>query len=558
MTAPRMPWLALLIIHLAGLIALSAWVFDQTRPVAMHDLHLGEGEKLKCVSYAPYHLPGQTPFNEGLHIPRAQIAADLSALAKITECVRLYSIDQGLDQVPQVAREAGLTVLLGAWIGRDKARNAVELERAIAIANANADVVKALIVGNEVLLRQERTEDEMRALIEYAKARTQVPVTYADVWEFWTRHDSLARAVDFVTVHILPFWEDEPVDIEHALRHVTDIRAKVAAHFNGKRILIGETGWPSAGRQREESKPSRVNQARYVREFIHQAHSNGWDYNLIEAIDQPWKRRLEGTVGGYWGMLDAATLQAKFPLAGPVAERQTAWPPFIGAALGAALCLLLGFMNAQGATSLGNNRLRMAALATVGAFGGLVAILHAEHARLAYRDLLEWIVLGGIALLGATLPPLLACWRGNPLPNAASAWHGWRHGHNKLNTDTAFALSRGLLLFAAAVAALLLFADPRYRDFPSLLYLTPAALFCAFGWSRAGGAIEMAGRAERLCAATIALAVVGRWATEPANPQAIGWLLTGLALALPVLVPRLPAGRTNTSNDNSAPTAAGS
>ncbi len=546
MTAPRTPWLALLIIHLAGLIALSAWVFNQARPVEMHNLHLAEGEKLKCVSYAPYHLPGQTPFNEGLRIPRAQIAADLSALARITECVRLYSVDQGLDQVPAVAREAGLKVLLGAWIGADTKKNALELDHAIAIANANTDVVKALIVGNEVLLRRERTEDEMRVLIEYAKTKAQVPVTYADVWEFWMRHDSLARTVDFVTVHILPFWEDEPVDIEHALQHVADIRAKVATHFDGKRILIGETGWPSAGRQREESQPSLINQARYVREFIHRAHDDGWDYNLIEAIDQPWKRRLEGTVGGYWGMLDAATLQAKFPLAGPVAERPNVWPPFTGAALGAVLCLLLGVMNAQNAKG---NTLRLAALGTAGAFGGLVAVLHAEHARLAYRDLLEWAVLGGIALLGATLPLLLACWRGGTLPNAASAWRNWRHGHRRLDTDTAFALSRGLLLFAAAVAALLLFADPRYRDFPSLLYLTPAILFCALG-----RAIERAGRAERICAATIALAVIGRWATEPANPQAIGWLLTGLALALPALAP----GRTSTSSDSSAPTAAGS
>lgn len=99
-----------------------------------------------------------------------------------------------------------MKVLLGAWIGYEKPLNARELERAIALANANTDVVRALIVGNEVLLRRERTEDEMRELIRHAKANAKVPVTYADVWEFWTRHDSLAAEVDFVTVHILPFW----------------------------------------------------------------------------------------------------------------------------------------------------------------------------------------------------------------------------------------------------------------------------------------------------------------------------------------------------------------
>ena len=210
-------WLALLIASTAMLLLLAAMLWQQTRPVPMHDLHLAEGEKLRCVSYAPYHRPGQTPLLEDTRIEREQIAADLAALAKITDCVRLYSIDQGLEHVPELARPLGLKVLLGAWIGYEKAKNARELERAITLANANADVVRALIVGNEVLLRRERTEDEMRELIRHAKAHAQVPVTYADVWEFWTRHDSLAAEVDFVTVHILPFWEDEPVDIELAL-----------------------------------------------------------------------------------------------------------------------------------------------------------------------------------------------------------------------------------------------------------------------------------------------------------------------------------------------------
>ncbi len=194
-------WLALLLCHLALLAGLLAWAGWQTRPVDMHDLRLADGEKLKCVSYAPYHRPGQTPFDPDLRISREQIHADLGALAKITDCVRLYSVNQGLEQVPEVAREVGIQVLLGAWIGYDRDMNAAELDRAIGLANANTDVVRALIVGNEVLLRRERSEDEMRALIREARARAKVPVTYADVWEFWTRHDSLAQEVDFVTVH---------------------------------------------------------------------------------------------------------------------------------------------------------------------------------------------------------------------------------------------------------------------------------------------------------------------------------------------------------------------
>ncbi len=525
--ARRSLWLTVLLTHLAGLAGLFAWVVMQTRAVEMHDLHLGAGEKLKCVSYAPYHRPGQSPFDPDIRIEREQIATDLAALAKITECVRLYSIDQGLDQVPELARAAGLKVLLGAWIGHDREKNETELANAIALANAHTDVVRALIVGNEVLLRRERTEDEMRELIARARSQVNVPVTYADVWEFWTEHDSLAREVDFVTVHILPFWEDEPVDIEHALAHVADIRTRVGEHFAGKRILIGETGWPSEGRQREESRPSRINQARYIREFIHQAHDRDWDYNLIEAIDQPWKRRLEGTVGGYWGMLDAHTLAPKFPLAGPVAERASLFGPIGGAGLGAILAFLLA------ATGRASRCLRVTALTASGALGGLIMVLHWEHALVAYRNALEWTALGGVAIAAGLLPLALARWSGEPIPAAAVAWCELRGKRRRPSPAQSLALLRGALLFCAAVAALLLFVDPRYRDFPTLLYLMPAAAFGVVGWWSG-----RAGRAERICAAVLAVCAFARWLPEPANPQAVAWLLAALALALPALASR--------------------
>jgi glucan 1,3-beta-glucosidase len=518
------PWSALLLVHGLALLVLGIMLVRQLQPVPMHDLHLAAGERLKCVSYAPYRLPGQTPFDENLTISREQIAADLAALASITECVRIYSVDQGLEQVPELARTVGLKVLLGAWINADARRNMQQLDHAIQLANDNPDVVRALIVGNEVLLRRERTEAELRTLIDYAQARVAVPVTYADVWEFWLQHPTLAEAVDLVTVHILPFWEDHPVAIDDAVMHVGAVFEKVGQHFD-KPLMIGETGWPSAGRQRQGSQPSQVNQARYIREFVHLAHDRGWNYNLIEAIDQPWKRRLEGTVGGFWGML-GTELNPKFPLAGPVFERKNIAPPLIGAGTGALLCLLL-------AAGAGRKRLRLAASIGVGATAGLIAVLHWEHAHIAYRNSFEWIVLGAVAMLAGLLPLTVARWDADtPLPSINQAWAGLRrHGLGTLNAGSSLGLLRGLLLFAAAIAALLLFADPRYRDFPTLLYLVPALIFGVVGWLR----VSQHGIEERACAAVIAFAVIGRWLAEPANPQAIAWLVTGLLLAAPTL-----------------------
>ena len=147
-----------------------------------------------------------------------------------------------------------------------------------------------------------------------------MPVTYADVWEFWLRNREIYEAVDFVTIHILPYWEDIPVRAKFAAGHVDDIRKRMAVAFPDKEILIGETGWPSAGRMREGALPSRTNQARVVSEILDLAKREKFRVNLIEAYDQPWKRQLEGTVGGYWGLIDDAQRAVKYPPGEPISN----------------------------------------------------------------------------------------------------------------------------------------------------------------------------------------------------------------------------------------------
>jgi exo-beta-1,3-glucanase (GH17 family) len=498
-------------LHFIAFLMLSLWVANQTRPVSLPDLHLAQGERLDCVSYAPYHLPGQTPLNPAMRIPKEQIAADLAALAPITHCVRIYAVDQGLEYVPELARGLGLKVLLGAWIGRDPVANRTQLETVIRLANRYPDTVRAVIVGNEVLLRQEQPATAMRAMLDEVRERVSVPVTYADVWEFWLRHPSLAEGVDFLTIHILPYWEDEPVAVDRALEHVAQVRQRMLEHYK-KPVLIGETGWPSAGRQREGARPGTVEQAQYVRSFIRKAHDAGWDYNLIEAIDQPWKRLLEGTVGGYWGILDQ-DLQPKFPFAGPIQERASVQSYLLAALAGGVLCVALACL-------LGRARSwRLLTHAAAGAWAGGMSWLAWEHGLVAYRNPWEWTVLGMVALAGLGLVLGMAGRRDrNVLPGFIEAM---QHKQNRW-----LPALRMAVLFAAATAALLLLADPRYRDFPMWLYALP--LFSLLTLSR----LARIGREEKLCAGIIALAGIARWAMEPMNPQAQAWLALCLLLAV--------------------------
>jgi len=155
---------------------------------------------------------------------------------------------------------------------------------------------------------------DLIAYIRDVKSQVSMPVTYADVWEFWLRYPDVQNAVDFVSIHILPYWEDFPIPATIAAAHVDAIRKKVAVAMPNKEIVIGEFGWPSAGRMREGARPSPSNQARVISETLALAQRENYRVNVIEAFDQPWKRWLEGAVGGHWGIFDRAAQAPKFRL----------------------------------------------------------------------------------------------------------------------------------------------------------------------------------------------------------------------------------------------------
>ncbi len=261
--------------------------------------------KLECVSYAPFSKD-QSPFlfDSGMVISPKQVREDLALLSKYTQCIRTYST-VGLEMIPDIARESGLKMYMGAWVSSDKISTQKEINTLIKLANENRDVVKAVIVGNEVLLRGDVSEAVLAGYIKQVKeALPNTEVTYADVWEFWVKHPKIREITDFVTIHILPYWEDDPMNISQSIGHLADVRGEVEAILKDKNILIGETGWPSEGRMREDAIPSKINQAVFVREFVKLAEKERWKYNIIEAFDQPWKRVSEGAVGGFWGLFD--------------------------------------------------------------------------------------------------------------------------------------------------------------------------------------------------------------------------------------------------------------
>ena len=83
--------------------------------------------------------------------------------------------------------------------------------------------------------------------------------------------------------------------------------------------MIAEFGWPSAGYNLKAADPGRLEQAAVLRDFVSRADAYGIDYNIVEAIDQPWKI-FEGGVGPYWGLFDAVAPCRNSSWTGPITD----------------------------------------------------------------------------------------------------------------------------------------------------------------------------------------------------------------------------------------------
>lgn len=475
------------------------------QPVQMLPAPIAAGGKLPCVSYAPFRAD-QSPLVDGTYIDAKLIEEDLAQLAKITGCVRTYSVEHGVDQVPAIAGKYGLKVMQGIWLSRFPDKNRWQIDTAIALAKRHPDVISAVIVGNEVLLRGELSSLDLGNFIREVKTAVPAPVqvTYADVWEFWLRNRDLVGAVDFVTVHILPYWEDFPIPAAEAAAHTDSIRRQVATSFAGKEILIGEFGWPSAGRMREGAQPSPSNQARVVQEVLAIARREGYRVNVIEAYDQPWKRRQEGTVGGHWGLIPVDRSAPKFALGAPVSDHPLwRWQGVCGVVLAFAV---VGLTFVRRRTDV--PAASWVAVAVSAGAAGLAAPWTLELVPLESLGIggwLRWLILAVLAFV-APLAAAAAIGRGKRLPALVSVL-----GAAPDRSRDPLTRLLGVVLVAAILlaihSALGLVFDPRYRDLPfapltaTIVPLAAVSLACGRGAGRRGAA-------ETAAAAVLAAAAV--------------------------------------------------
>jgi exo-beta-1,3-glucanase (GH17 family)/cellulose synthase/poly-beta-1,6-N-acetylglucosamine synthase-like glycosyltransferase len=315
-------------------------------------------QQLNSLSYAPY-VGSAHPDRD--NVPTAkQIRSDLKILAPLTRSIRTYSSTGGVELVAPIAGELGLRVTVGAWIDKNKERNEREIKAAVELARRHSNV-KALVVGNETIYRDDQKVSDLIKMIHEVKRQTQVPVTTGEIYSVWMEHPELVSAVDFIAAHILPFWEG--VSEQQTVDRAIAIYDKLRQMYPGKRVVIAEFGWPSAGYNRFSANPGRVEQAQIIRDFASRAESYGIDYNIVEAFDQPWKT-FEGSVGPYWGLFDADR-QPKFAWSGQITSADHA--QLAGLALLVGLLLSLPILAIAG-VSVGQAALLAVAANVVGAW----------------------------------------------------------------------------------------------------------------------------------------------------------------------------------------------
>lgn len=266
---------------------------------------------IRSLSYSPF-APDEDP-TDGDTVSVERLDHTLKILKGVTDSVRLYSSRTGLEKVPEIARKYSINVSAAAWLSGNDVEDRAEIERVIKIANENWNV-RSVFVGNEALLRKDVTIEQLVGYIREVKSRVNVPVTTGEVWHEWLKYPQLVGAVDFISSHMLPYWEGVPADasVEVAFDRYDELRRT----FPGKKIVIAEFGWPSQGYNNGAADTGPTVQAEVIRDFLREADRRGADYNIIEAFDQPWKT-MEGSVGAYWGLFDASG-KLKFSLQGPV------------------------------------------------------------------------------------------------------------------------------------------------------------------------------------------------------------------------------------------------
>jgi len=314
--------------------------------------------KIQGFSFSPFRA-GQSPSKQ-IYPSIEEIDKDLAVLAGQVHAIRAYTVEDNLAEIPRLAAAHGLNVVLGAWLANDAKTNDEQISKLIKVYRENHRNIIRVIVGNEVLLRADQTVDQMINYLDTVKKSVWAPISLAEPWHVWLQNPKLVEHVDFIAVHLLPYWEGIPIDeaVDYCVMRYNELQKA----YPNKPIVISEVGWPSGGRIRQSAVASPTNQAKFLRRFLDVAEKNKYTYYIMEAFDQIWKKDLEGEAGSLWGVYNDQR-QPKFEFTQPVI-RIPQWRELAAISIAlAVVILLLLFRDSKGLLDRGRGFLAIVAYA---------------------------------------------------------------------------------------------------------------------------------------------------------------------------------------------------
>ncbi|MFT6826636.1 MAG: glucan 1,3-beta-glucosidase [Patiriisocius sp.] len=242
---------------------------------------------------------GQKP---GDIISEEQVRRRMEIIKPYTKWVRTFSCTDGNEFIPKIAKEYGIKTLVGAWLGDDPEINEREVEGLIQLANEG--FVDIAAVGNEVLYRNDLSEDEIIEFMNRVKEAIPegIPIGYVDAYYEFTVHPRITELCDVILANCYPYWEGCPM--EYSLGHMQEMFGQASHAANGKKVIITETGWPSQGTGLKGAMPSGENAMKYfINAQVWSAKQN-IEMFYFSSFDESWKVGPEGDVGAYWGLWD--------------------------------------------------------------------------------------------------------------------------------------------------------------------------------------------------------------------------------------------------------------
>lgn len=228
-----------------------------------------------------------------------QIERRLKILKPYTNWIRTFSSTDEHARIAQIAVDMGFKTLVGAWLSDDLKSNDNEIEGLLELASKG--LVNIAAVGNEVIYRKELAENELISYINYVKANiNNIPVGYVDAYYEFRDRPNITNACDIILANCYPFWEG--CASEYSLLYMKDMFQEAIKAANGKKVIITETGWPSAGSDLWGAHPSYKNYLKYFIDTQLWSKNNNIDIFYFSSFDESWKIDSEGDVGAYWGL----------------------------------------------------------------------------------------------------------------------------------------------------------------------------------------------------------------------------------------------------------------